>query len=108
MLKNGEHIYLFELVILSLNDKDNLNICFPFKNEIVLFSDPLKIIHFSKFKKKYIWESIWLWNEYYTQNRFLEQSLGSLWEHTPFGILLKPKVLSLVWKLDIWTYTEMT
>lgn len=58
MLKNGEHIYLFELVILSLNDKDNLNICFPFKNEIVLFSDPLKIIHFSKFKKKYIWESI--------------------------------------------------
>ena len=52
MLKNGEHIYLFELVILSLNDKDNLNLCFPFKNEIVLFSDPLKIIHFSKLKKK--------------------------------------------------------
>ena len=51
MLKNGEHIYLFELVIISLNDKDNLNICFPFKNETVLFSDPLKIIHFSKLKK---------------------------------------------------------
>ena len=52
MLKNGEHIYLFELVILNLNDKDNLNLCFPLKNEIVLFSDPLKIIHFPKLKKK--------------------------------------------------------
>lgn len=59
MLKNGEHIYLFELVIISLNDKDNLNICFPFKNETVLFSDPLKIIHFSKLKKKYIWKRIY-------------------------------------------------
>lgn len=52
MLKNGEHIYLFELVILNLNDKDNLNLCFPLKNEIVLFSGPLKIIHFPKLKKK--------------------------------------------------------
>lgn len=50
MLKNGEYIYLFELVIIILNDKDNLNICFPFKNKTVLFGDPLKIIHFSKFK----------------------------------------------------------
>lgn len=59
MLKNGEYIYLFELVIIILNDKDNLNICFPFKNKTVLFGDPLKIIHFSKFKKNYVWERVY-------------------------------------------------
>lgn len=59
MLKNGEYIYLFELVIIILNDKDNLNIYFPFKeqNRFVWWSS--ENYTFAKFKKNYVWERVY-------------------------------------------------